>query len=95
MAAMGAGLGWCLLSPVRLFGAALRADRELGLKERLSSALAIGEPGTEPERAVLRDAAEQWRRLQHDRILHELRDRARRRRLATASEQNPDSDPDC
>ena len=68
-------LAWCLLRPVRLFGAAVRADEQLGLKERLSSALAIGDPKTEPERAVLDDAARHAEAIQpHKAFRLQLRD---------------------
>ncbi|MCX7048390.1 MAG: hypothetical protein NTX50_23260, partial [Candidatus Sumerlaeota bacterium] len=50
--------GWAIARPIRLFDAAVRTDEVLGLRERLSTALAISHPVTEPEIAVLRDAAE-------------------------------------
>lgn len=56
LAAIGVLLVWAWMARVKLFNAAVRADESLGLKERLSSALMIGDPKNEPEMAVLEDA---------------------------------------
>ena len=61
-------LVWCLARPVRLFDAALRADERLGLKERLSSALLVGDPRRPAELAVVRDAAEHARSIRPGRV---------------------------
>jgi hypothetical protein len=61
-------LAWSILRPVRLFDAALRTDAQLGLKERLSSALLIRVPRTEPEQAVVRDATEHAARIEPERV---------------------------
>lgn len=61
-------IGWVAARPIRLFQAAVRADEALGLKERLSTALAIANPSSEPELAVVRDAAEYAARIQPRRV---------------------------
>lgn len=48
---------------VGLFDAAVHADQTLGIKERLSTALTLGEPDGEPEQAVLEDALAWARRI--------------------------------
>ena len=75
-------LAWLLLRPVRLFDAALRTDAQLGLKERLSSALLIRVPRTEPEQAVVRDATEHVARIQPGRAFRADLETELRRGLA-------------
>ena len=65
--AAGLGVLWLCaglwLRRVRLMDAALEADQTLGIKERLSTALALGEPKNEPEQAVMEDALAWARRI--------------------------------
>lgn len=49
-------LVWSAFNRVRLFDAAVRADEALGLHERLSTAVLLRDPQSEPEQAVVRDA---------------------------------------
>lgn len=60
-------VAWTWLRRVRLLEAAVRADEALGLKERLSTALAIPTPRSQAEAAVLEDAAEHARAIRPSR----------------------------
>lgn len=56
-------IAWLVMRRVSLFDSAVQADLALGLKERLSTAMLIGEPKNPAESAVIEDAVQHTNRV--------------------------------